>query len=38
LGNSGDPKQIAVVERLTADDSDLVRDAAAWALERLRAV
>ena len=28
LGNSGDPAQISVVERLTADDSELVRDAA----------
>ena len=38
LGNSGDPAQIGVVERLTADDSELVRDAAQWALQRLRAV
>jgi epoxyqueuosine reductase len=37
LGNSGDPAQIGVVEGLTADGSELVRDAASWALQRLRA-
>jgi epoxyqueuosine reductase len=37
LGNSGDPAQIGVVERLVGDDSELVRDAAEWALRRLRA-
>jgi epoxyqueuosine reductase len=37
LGNSRDPAQIGVVERLVGDDSELVRDAAEWALRRLRA-
>jgi len=36
LGNSGDPAQIPVAERLLDDPSDLVRDAAAWAVSRLR--
>ncbi len=37
LGNSGDAAQIPAVEALTADDDPVVRDAAVWALERLRA-
>ena len=36
LGNSGDESQIPVAEALTADDDPVVRDAAAWAAERLR--
>jgi epoxyqueuosine reductase len=36
LGNSGDKAQIPVAEALTADDDPVVRDAAAWAVERLR--
>lgn len=36
-GNSGDPKLIAPVARLTADPNPVVRDAAEWALARLQA-
>lgn len=36
LGNSGDPAQIPVAEALTADDDPVVRDAAAWAVGRLK--
>ncbi|MES2032802.1 MAG: tRNA epoxyqueuosine(34) reductase QueG [Pseudomonadota bacterium] len=35
IGNSGDAALVASAEALTADPSDVVRDAAAWALERL---
>jgi epoxyqueuosine reductase len=38
LGNSGDKAQIPVAEALTADDDPVVRDAAAWAVERLRSM
>lgn len=37
LGNSGDPAQIPVVEALCGDDDPVVRDAAAWAVGRLKA-
>ena len=37
LGNSGDAAQISVAEALTADDDPVVRDAAAWAVGRLKA-
>jgi epoxyqueuosine reductase len=37
LGNSGDAVQIPVAEALTADDDPVVRDAAAWAVGRLKA-
>ena len=37
LGNSGDPAQIPVVEALCGDDDPVVRDAAVWAVERLKA-
>ncbi|HEV7371518.1 tRNA epoxyqueuosine(34) reductase QueG [Arenibaculum sp.] len=36
LGNTGDPAQSGAVERLLDDGSELVRDAASWALARLR--
>jgi epoxyqueuosine reductase len=36
LGNSGDAAQIPVAESLTPDDDAVVRDAAEWALGRLR--
>jgi epoxyqueuosine reductase len=36
LGNSGDKAQIPVVEALTGDEDPVVRDAAAWAVGRLR--
>jgi epoxyqueuosine reductase len=36
-GNSRDPAHIAPLEALIADPSDVVRDAAAWALNELRA-
>jgi epoxyqueuosine reductase len=35
IGNSGDPALAATVERLLDDPSDLVREAARWALARL---
>ncbi|MBE9554036.1 MAG: HEAT repeat domain-containing protein, partial [Proteobacteria bacterium] len=37
LGNSGDAAQIPVVEALCGDDDPVVRDAAAWAVGRLKA-
>jgi len=37
LGNSEDPAQIPVAEALCGDDDPVVRDAAAWALGRLKA-
>lgn len=37
LGNSGDARLAPVAERLLEDPSDVVRDAAGWALARLRA-
>lgn len=37
LGNSGDPAQIPVVEALCGDNDSVVRDAATWAVERLKA-
>jgi len=37
LGNSGDKAQIPVAEALTADDDPVVRDAAVWAVGRLKA-
>jgi epoxyqueuosine reductase len=36
LGNSGDVAQIPVVEVLCGDDDPVVRDAAAWAVGRLK--
>lgn len=36
LGNSGDPARIPAAEALLADDDPVVRDAAAWAVGRLR--
>lgn len=36
LGNSGDKAQMPAAEALLADDDPVVRDAAAWALGRLR--
>jgi epoxyqueuosine reductase len=36
IGNSGDPALAASAAALTGDPSDVVRDAAAWALARLR--
>jgi len=36
IGNSGDPALAAFAEALKDDPSEVVRDAAAWALERLR--
>ena len=35
LGNDGDPESAAVLRRCLADDSELVREHAAWALGRL---
>ena len=35
LGNSGEPEAAAVLRRCLADDSELVREHAAWALGRL---
>jgi iron-sulfur cluster binding protein, putative len=35
LGNSGDPAAIAVLQKLSADQSGIVREHAAWALRRL---
>lgn len=35
IGNSGDAAYLTIVEPLCADESDLVRDAAAWAREEL---
>jgi len=37
LGNSGDTAQAPVVEALTGDEDPMLRDAAEWALERLKA-
>jgi epoxyqueuosine reductase len=37
LGNSGDAAQVPVVEALCGDDDPVVRDAAAWAVARLKA-
>ena len=36
MGNSGDPKFISELKRLAAHPSELIREHAAWALERLR--
>ncbi|HEX8568434.1 MAG TPA: tRNA epoxyqueuosine(34) reductase QueG [Caulobacteraceae bacterium] len=36
IGNSGDPSLLPVAERLRDDPSDVVRDAAGWAVERLQ--
>jgi epoxyqueuosine reductase len=36
-GNSGDPALIPVLQSLINDGSDVVRDAAHWALEELSA-
>ncbi|MFZ4605655.1 MAG: tRNA epoxyqueuosine(34) reductase QueG, partial [Caulobacter sp.] len=36
IGNSGDPALATSAEALVADPSDVVRDAAAWALARLK--
>ena len=36
VGNSGDPALLHVAQRLLDDPSDVVRDAAEWATERLR--
>jgi epoxyqueuosine reductase len=36
IGNSGDPALAASAQALVADPSDVVRDAAAWALGRLK--
>jgi len=38
VGNSGDAALVPVAERLLDDPSDVVRDAAGWALGRLRAL
>lgn len=38
LGNSGQPEAAAVLRRCLADDSELVREHAAWALGRLEGV
>jgi epoxyqueuosine reductase len=35
LGNSGAPKALAAIDRLLADDSALIRDAARWARARI---
>ena len=37
IGNSGDPALIPSAERLLEDPDPVVRDAAGWALGRLRA-
>ncbi len=37
LGNCGDPQQVEVAQALLDDSSDVVRDAARWAVERLSA-
>lgn len=36
MGNSGDSAHVPVLERLAADEDPLVREHAAWALERLK--
>ncbi|HYG90850.1 MAG TPA: tRNA epoxyqueuosine(34) reductase QueG [Azospirillum sp.] len=36
LGNCGDPEQVGVAQALLDDPSDVVRDAARWAVERLK--
>ncbi len=36
LGNSGDPRAIPALERALHDDSEIVREHAAWALDQLR--
>lgn len=38
MGNSGDPKFLPELERLAAYPDELIREHAAWALERLRPV
>jgi epoxyqueuosine reductase len=35
LGNSGDPAKRPILERLATDEDPLIREHAAWALERL---
>ena len=37
-GNSGRGELVPVLERLTSDDDEVVAEAAAWALGRLRAL
>jgi HEAT repeat protein len=36
MGNSGEQKFLPLLEELTADNDEVISEAAAWALEKLR--